>query len=104
MNRAEQASLAWALADAARPILRKDSQAWLHAEIGAGDLETAIADLLLGFVRTNTALPDELTARLGAFIVGYSGSPHGMELQRLVDCISPSTNKTICRTTEWISQ
>jgi hypothetical protein len=84
MNRAEQTSFAWALADVAKPFIRKDARAWLHAEIGAGDLEIAITNLLSGFLRTNRRLPLELDTQLRAWIAGYSGSePVGQKSLRV---------------------
>lgn len=90
MNRAEQTSFAWALADAAKPFTGRSARAWLHAEIGAGDLDAAIVTLLNGFLDSNRRLPVDLAATLRAWIFGYSGSEVEVQLQRLADQIAPS--------------
>ena len=87
MNRAELNSFTWALADIAKPLLGKETRAWLHARIGAGDLDTAIVELLHGFAQTHSALPIELATQLRAWIAGYSCSEREVSLQRLADQI-----------------
>lgn len=84
MNRAEESSLAWALADSA-VFLRADARAWLCAKIGAGDLDSAIRDLLHGFVRHGAELPRELAVELTDWLRGYSGSDFEPALRDLVD-------------------
>lgn len=83
MNRAEEASLAWALADSA-VFLRADARTWVCAKIGAGDLDGAIGDLLDGFARYGTALPGELVVSLMDWLGGYSGTDGEADLRHLV--------------------
>jgi hypothetical protein len=89
MNRAEQTSFAWALADVAKPFIGKDVRAWVHAAIGAGDLEVAIRIVLDGFLRTNRRLPCELTAQMRTWVAGYSGSEIEVRLHWLADQVAP---------------
>jgi hypothetical protein len=73
MNSAEQASFAWALADIVKPFIHEDALPWLHAEIGAGDLEAAITSVLNALLRAKRRLPREFNSRLREWIAGYSG-------------------------------
>lgn len=84
MNRAEESSLAWALADSATAFLRPQARAWLYAKIGAGEQESAIKDLLIGFVRNDAELPAELAALVWAWMRGYLGSDREDGLRALV--------------------
>jgi hypothetical protein len=83
MNRAEEASLAWALVESA-VFLRADARAWVCAKIGAGDLDSSIRDLLDGFGRYGAALPGELVISLMDWLGGYSGSDVEADLRHLV--------------------
>src|SRR5262245_44203711 len=74
MNRAEEASLAWALADSTTEFLNPNTRAWLCAKIGAGEKATAIGDLLACYARSNAELPHELAGRVQAWIRGYAGT------------------------------
>ncbi len=87
MDRAELTSLAWALADVAKPFTRRSTRVWLHAAIGAGEIEGAITSLLQNFSRNHTALPIELAAQLRRWIAGYAGSDTEQTLQGLAATI-----------------
>jgi hypothetical protein len=95
MNRAEEHSLAWALAQAARSLLNPDSQARLYTKIGAGEQHDAIRDLLECYARNGIHLAPELDAQLWKWIAGYSGSDVEATLRRLVERVTvPPTERS----------
>jgi hypothetical protein len=84
MNRADETNLAWTLNDAASAFLSRDARLWLCVKIGAGELESAIIELLDGYVRHNAELPSELAAPVRAWIRGYLGSDSEPILRHLL--------------------
>ncbi|MCP3812039.1 hypothetical protein NLX62_06850 [Mycobacteriaceae bacterium Msp059] len=96
MNRAEESAFVWALMDSADPFLSKTARTWLCVRIGGGELESAIKQLLRGFVASNTALPANLMESLGAWIGGFAGSDGEADLRELVRGIkmSPPSHPT----------
>lgn len=90
MDRARERSFVWALADSAAQSMRPDTHAWLCAKIGAGEQESAIADLLVFFANTGGELPYELAGPLRVWIRGYAGTEREAVLLRLYDRIRVS--------------
>lgn len=93
MNRAEESAFVWALMDSANPFLSKTARTWLCVRIGAGELESAIKQLLRGFVASETALPANLMESLAEWIRGFAGSegePDLRELMRGIKMSQPS--------------
>jgi hypothetical protein len=98
MNRADQETLAWALAKSASAFLRPDARAWLCAKIGAGEQEAAITDLLIFYANSNAELSNELAASIRAWIHGYVGSDSEPLLRHLygrinVSVTAPATDR-----------
>jgi hypothetical protein len=87
MNRADERALAWALADTAGPRLSVEARVRLNMEIGAGELDVAITNLMAFYGRTGTAIPRDLAVALNAWIFGYTGSPAEAHLHQLVNRI-----------------
>ncbi|OBC11944.1 hypothetical protein A5784_03745 [Mycobacterium sp. 852013-50091_SCH5140682] len=90
MNRAEESAFVWALMDSANPFLSKTARTWLCVRIGAGELESAIKQLLRGFVASETALPANLMESLAAWISGFAGSEGEADLRELMCGINMS--------------
>lgn len=90
MNRAEESAFVWALMDSADAFLSETARTWLCVRIGAGELESAIKELLRGFVASNTALPANLMESLWAWIGGFAGSAGEAGLRELVSKIKMS--------------
>jgi hypothetical protein len=90
MNRADEQTLAWALAKSTSALLRPDARAWLCAKIGAGEQEGAITDLLIFYANSNAELPSELAAPIQAWIHGYAGSDSEPILRHLYGRIKVS--------------
>jgi len=91
MNRADETNLAWELNDGAAAFLNRDARAWLCVKIGAGETESAIIELLDGYVRHDAELPAALAAPVRAWIRGYLGSDSEPSLQRLLFSLRVST-------------
>ncbi len=87
MNRAEQTALVWALTDSAKPILTIPARLWLHATIGAGDIDDALRELLAVLSKSRAPLEPELYLRVGFWVAGYSGSTVEATLVELMKCI-----------------
>jgi hypothetical protein len=87
MDRAQLRSFAWALAESAADYLPSEEHAWLCAKIGAGEQESAIADLLAFYSAKRAELPYELAAQIRAWIAGYAGTDTELTLLRLYDRI-----------------
>lgn len=83
MNRAEESAFAWALLDSAEAFLTKRVRAWLCVRIGAGELDTAVEELLQRFVASNTAMPAALVPSLWAWVDGFAGSDGEAGLREL---------------------
>lgn len=60
MTRADQVSLAWALFDATSKVIDADTRVWVCTNIGAGDEDSAICDLLNGVARRGQTIPGDL--------------------------------------------
>jgi hypothetical protein len=87
MDRAEEASLAWALADSAADFVDPNTRAWLCAKIGADEKAAAIRDLLACHARAEADLASDLAARVRAWIRGYRGTDTEQTLRGLLDQI-----------------
>ena len=92
MNRADTGALAWALADSAAAWMKPAERAWLCTNIGAGEKDNAIRDLLVFYANTGAELPRELAAPILAWIQGYAGTDCEMRLRHIYDRISLSDN------------
>jgi|HubBroStandDraft_3_1064219.scaffolds.fasta_scaffold70397_3 hypothetical protein len=90
MNRAGELSFVWALADWAVEYMRPDARVQLCTKIGAGEKDSAIADLLAFYSNSQVALPYELAAPLRAWIQGYARTEREPVLLRLYDRIRVS--------------
>jgi hypothetical protein len=98
MNRAQEWSFVWALADSTAEHLQPDARVRLCAKIGAGEYDTAIADLLVFYANRRVALPYEFAAPIRAWIRGYAGTDREPVLLRLYDRIRVSvTTHTTAR-------
>jgi hypothetical protein len=84
VNRGEEQALAWALADSAAPLLSRKARTWLCAQIGAGELLSAITEVLGVYGRSNAEMPTELAESVAAWLLGYQGSDSEPGLLRLV--------------------
>jgi len=85
MDRAGQASFAWALEDAAKPYLNDASRVWLVTKIGAGDLEDAIFDLLRCVEGNRAVLPTSTSVQVQRWLNGYLGSDREAFLRSLIN-------------------
>jgi hypothetical protein len=96
MNRAQEWSFVWALADSAADYLQPNVRVRLCAKIGAGEYERAIADLLVFYADRRAALPYEFAAPIRAWIRGYAGTDREPVLLRLYDriVVSVMTHRT----------
>lgn len=93
MNRSEEASLAWALVDSTRGVLHTHARARLCAKIGAGELASAINDVLVCYASKDIELRSDLATPLQAWVRGYCGTDNEPVLRRLLDCIRLSTDE-----------
>ncbi len=84
MDRIDETKFVWALVDSARTFLKPDAQIKLWVKIGAGDQESAVVDLILGFVRNDAELPAELAPSLSNWADGYRHSDREPDLRYLV--------------------
>jgi hypothetical protein len=87
MNRAGELSFVWALADWAVEYMRPDARVRLCTKIGAGEQDSAIADLLAFYSNSQVELPYELAAPIRAWIQGYAGTVREPDLMRRYDRI-----------------
>ena len=85
MNREQEWSFVWALADSAAKHMKPDVHVQLCAKIGAGEYDGAIADLLVFYANGRAALPYEFAAPIRAWIRGYAGTDREPVLLRLYD-------------------
>ncbi|BBY82464.1 hypothetical protein MPUL_36220 [Mycolicibacterium pulveris] len=83
MHRADELSLAWALADSAAAFVTADRFALVCVKIGAGELQSAIATLLDHHARFGAELPDHLAQAVQAWLRGYRGTDEEPKLGRL---------------------
>jgi hypothetical protein len=104
MNRAEEGTLAWALAKSATGFLRPGARAWLCAKIGAGEQESAIRDLLTLYANSDAELPCELAPPIRAWIRGYVGSDSEPLLRRLYEQITVSATTQMTDQTSTFSR
>jgi hypothetical protein len=97
MNRAEERILAWALVDAAAPYLSGETRTGLNMTIGAGELESAITDLLTFFADGDAVIDGGLFLKLDAWIFGYKGTPVEGQLRDLLERIPVQLNGSHAR-------
>jgi hypothetical protein len=90
MNREQEWSFVWALADSAAKHMKPDVHVQLCSKIGAGEYDGAIADLLVFYANGRAALPYEFAAPIRAWIRGYAGTDREPVLLRLYDGITVS--------------
>ena len=87
MNRADERALAWALADAAAASLPVEARVQLNIKLGAGELTSAITDLLTFYAGSETPISLELIGALDVWIGGYQGTDVEPVLRRSFDRI-----------------
>jgi hypothetical protein len=80
-----QVDLAWALAQAESPQLRRADRNRIYAEIGAGETFSAISRLLTNAANRGFPLPMDLIWELRRWVNGYTGTRQGVRLRRLLD-------------------
>lgn len=97
MNRTDEGALAWALVDSVPTFLNPTARAAMCAKIGAGELDSAIRDLLVFYANSQTELPRDLAPRVLAWLQGYKGSNTEQMLRRIYDCIRLSGGKIAIR-------
>lgn len=90
MTRVDVGALAWALADSAKAFMNRPDRARLCAKIGAGDQDSAIADVLVCYANTDAELAFELAATVRQWIDGYAGSDPEQILRQLYSRITVS--------------
>jgi hypothetical protein len=88
MNRAQEWTFLWALADSVAQYWRPEAHARLCAKIGAGELDSAIMDLLVFYANGRAVLPYEFAAPIRAWMRGYEGTESEPILLRLHDRIT----------------
>ncbi|OPX12339.1 hypothetical protein [Mycobacterium sp. AT1] len=93
MNRADERALAWELVDGAKLSPSTGARVRLNMMIGAGELDSAILELLTLYAHTGTALSGELLVALEAWVFGYTGAPAEAELRHLLDQIPRDTDE-----------
>lgn len=81
MDRAAEVTFAWALLHAARGFLDQTAHSWLCAQLGAGETQVVIRDLLTGFVSSSTALPRAIAPSLWSWLDGFHGSDAEADLR-----------------------
>ena len=84
-DRAQVSSLAWSLADLARPRLNKSASSWLCAQIGAGEYCSAIENLLTILATHKVQVPSATARQLRLWLSGYVGSDRESVLRTLVE-------------------
>jgi hypothetical protein len=97
MDKAHELVLAWALADSAAEHLSAEARVRLCTKIGAGELDSAIGELLAFFAHTQAELPDDLAASLRVWIRGYAGTERGPALLQLYHRIRVSAGTQTSR-------
>jgi hypothetical protein len=95
MNRADEGDLAWALADSATTFLNRVDHARLCTQIGAGEQDSAIRDLLTFYANTYAELPHQLAAPIRAWIDGYAGTDNEPAFRRIYERINVSATISI---------
>ena len=83
MDRADEMRFAWALADAARPLLSPNAYKWLCVKVGAGEYRGAIMELLELFVARDAQFPLAMAPSLWAWMSGFTGSFNEERLRTL---------------------
>lgn len=89
MNRFETTELVCALMESAT-FLDQEGQRWLCVRIGADEQDTAISELLGGFVQHNIALPPYLAVSVWEWIRGFIGTESEKQLRDLATQIQIS--------------
>jgi hypothetical protein len=90
MDRAQELTFTWALADSAAECMLAPARARLCVKIGAGEQKSAIVDLLAFYAEGRAELPYELAAPIRAWIKGYAGTDTETMLLSLYDRIRVS--------------
>lgn len=67
-------SLAWDLADSAKPILNRSSKTALFTMLGAGESRAVIVHVLKAYAAKGEVAPAELMARVTTWVHGYAGA------------------------------
>jgi hypothetical protein len=80
-----QFELAWALARAESPGLKRADRNLIYAEIGSGETYSAIVRLLINAVRRGLPLPTDVVSDARRWVSGYLGTPDEPRLRRLLE-------------------
>lgn len=67
-------SLAWDLADSAKPFLNRSSKTALFTMLGAGESRAVIIHVLKAYAAKGEVAPAELMARVTTWVHGYAGA------------------------------
>lgn len=78
-------SLAWDLADSAKPMLSRSNRTVLFAMLGAGESGTAIVSVLNAYAIKGQVAPAELMERVAAWVNGYVGTDKEGDLRKIVN-------------------
>ena len=82
---AEEANLAWALAEAAKPHLNTVERNNVFLAIGAGEPFAAICQLLKSIATKRIPVRPELVQRCRMWLSAYMGHEHERYLRRLIE-------------------
>jgi hypothetical protein len=82
-----QTQLAWDLAIALAPRLKRPDRNRLFAMIGAGETLSAIEELLTRAARRQEPLTESLTNDIALWLNGYEGTPREPRLRVVLDCL-----------------
>jgi len=83
----DEASLAWALAEATTPHLCTAERNAIHVSIGVGDIFAAIHCLITSAADNRIDLPAELVDRYTQWLDAYAGHEDEWYLRRLVEYV-----------------
>jgi hypothetical protein len=82
----EETSLAWTLADLARPRLSVSERSRVFLAVGAGDTFSAIRMLLKLLSAKQIPLRADLAKRLTSWLGAYANHQEEQNLRRLIEC------------------
>jgi hypothetical protein len=86
VQNAEETSLAWTLADLARPRLSVSERSRVFLAVGAGDTFSAIRMLLKLLSAKQIPLRADLARRLTTWLGAYANHQEEQNLRRLIEC------------------
>ena len=83
----DEISLAWALAEVARPHLSNVERNDVHVAIGVGETFAAIRCLMLSAAGNRITLPAQLVHRCTSWVDAYAGHEDERHLRSLVEYV-----------------